>query len=284
METHIIRINGHRVGYSHAGNGLPIILVHGFPTTSYLYHRMMPLLAEHFAVYAVDLLGYGTSVVRPDVPIHIEAQAGMLGEFAAELNLKPFVLIGHQLGGAVCQLVTINNPEWVRCMVWIDTMMDNNFPTFNLQMLIRMTKLPGSDFVLKRTQLLQSWAYSHVHHGAIDASHLGQDVIDAFLEVPYFHSPEGMERFLRVLNSQDENGRISRRVANGLAEMTTSTLVLWGAQDPIFSHYWPQRLLEEVPGVKAVHYVPNVGHYGPLENPATLTEHICRFVWDNQEQ
>ena len=58
-QTQRVAIGDRSIGYARAGDGEPLILLHGFPTSSYLFHGMLAPLAAHFSVYAVDLMGYG---------------------------------------------------------------------------------------------------------------------------------------------------------------------------------------------------------------------------------
>jgi alpha-beta hydrolase superfamily lysophospholipase len=60
------RVNGTTLYYVHGGTGPAIILLHSFPEDWYEYHRVMPLLAKHFAVVAVDLRGIGGSAATRD--------------------------------------------------------------------------------------------------------------------------------------------------------------------------------------------------------------------------
>lgn len=58
---HIVEVNGIRIHFTMAGNGEPVVLLHGFPMTSYYWRKIIPDLAERFTIVAPDLRGCGDS-------------------------------------------------------------------------------------------------------------------------------------------------------------------------------------------------------------------------------
>lgn len=279
-ETQTKSIGDHKVAYMQRGEGEPLILLHGFPTSSYLFHGMLPILAEHFAVYALDLLGYGDSVVSPETPIHLEAQADMVTAFARALGLSPFTLIGHDLGGGIAQIAALNHPEVLRRMVWINTVMDDNFPIARILALNYALYVPGVLALLKHSPALKIWARSNagIKDGVVDKSVVDQAALTRFLYEPFLNSPAGVERFGRAVKAQVENGQITRKIAPALNQINTPTLLLWGEDDPFFSQKWPRRLVEEVPGIQSFHNIPDSGHFCPLEKPSLIADHIIQFL------
>jgi pimeloyl-ACP methyl ester carboxylesterase len=273
-----LTVAGNRIAYVQAGEGAPMILLHGFPTSSYLFHRMIPLLAEHFTVYALDLMGYGGSVVRPNIPIHLEAQARMVGQFADALDLKPFTLVGHDLGGGIAQLIALHNPDWLRRMVLINSVVGDNFPILRISVLIWALKIPGMTNFLKQSSLLRWWSRSDfgIASGVVNKRVIDEDAIRHFFDDPFFHSPEGITRLLRAVHAQAENGKITRKILPGLSEIHTPTLILWGADDPYFSLKWPVLLRETIPGAVKYSKIPNAGHFCPLEQPDLIVDYILR--------
>ncbi len=279
-ETQTQVVNGQQVAYLQRGKGAPLILLHGFPTSSYLFHGMVPILAEYFTVYALDLLGYGDSVVSPTTPIHLEAQADMVIAFARKLGLSPFTLIGHDLGGGIAQIIGLNHPEVLHRMVWINTVMDDNFPIARILALNYALYLPGVLALLKHSPILKIWAKSNagIKDGVVDKSVVDQTALTHFMYDPFLNTPEGVERFGQAVRAQIENGQITRKIAPSLGEITTPTLLLWGQDDPFFSQKWPQRLVEEVPGIQSFHNIPDTGHFCPLEKPSLIADHIIQFL------
>lgn len=281
-QTETIQIKGQPIAYVRQGTGDPLVMLHGFPTCSYLFHGVIPLLAEHFAVYALDLMGYGDSRVDPETPVDLMAQTDMLGAFADALGLKPFVLVGHDLGGGIGQIAGIEHPGWLRAMVLINTVMDDNFPIGRIARLITALRIPGIPFLLKRSPLLRWWARSPfgIRSGVVEKSVIDDQALDAFLYIPFLHSPAGIERFFRIVRAQKQNGQIMREIASRLDEIETPLLILWGDRDPYFDLSTPRRLMRVVPGAQRFRIIFDAGHFCPLEKTRMIAEHICAFCHD----
>ena len=265
-----------RVAFMSAGTGEPLILLHGFPTSGYLFQAIMPLLAESFTVYALDLLGYGDSRAAPEQALDLEAQAEMVVAFADALNLPEFTLVGHDLGGGIGQVLGLRYPARLRRMVWINTVMADNFPIGRIRALSAALRVRLARGLLKRTPLLGWWARSPwgLRQGVTQKNVMDKTALREFVNGPFLDTPDGRERFFRVVAAQYDNGQITRRIASELHKITTPTLLLWGAQDAFFSLRWPAQLREMTSCIHAFHAIPNAGHFCPLEQPALIAQYI----------
>lgn len=268
-----------RVAFMSAGAGEPLILLHGFPTSGYLFQPMMPLLAESFTIYALDLPGYGDSRAAPQQALDLEAQAKMVAAFADALNLPEFSLVGHDLGGGIGQVMGLRYPQRLRRMVWINTVMADNFPIGRIRALSAVLRVSFARGLLKQTPLLGWWARSPwgLRQGVTQKNMMDKTALQEFVNGPFLSTPEGRERFFRAVAAQHENGQITRRIATELHKITTPTLLLWGAQDAFFSLRWPAQLRELTNCIREFHAIPNAGHFCPLEQPALIANHIHEF-------
>ena len=106
------------------GNGPPILLLHGFPETSLMWHGVAPLLATDFAVVAADLPGYGRSSCPPDGENHKvmskRALALTLIEAMKALGHERFAIIGHDRGGRVAYRAALDHPDRVTAAAVLD--------------------------------------------------------------------------------------------------------------------------------------------------------------------
>ena len=87
------------------GSGPPLLLVHGYPQTKAMWHKIAPGLAERFTVVAADSRGYGASSRPPAGDDHAgyskRRMAGDLVEVMATLGFERFAVAGHDRGGRV---------------------------------------------------------------------------------------------------------------------------------------------------------------------------------------
>ena len=99
-ESRYVAVNGSRMHYVEAGSGAPILLVHGNPTSSYLWRNVIPHLTSHGRVIAVDLIGMGKSD-RPDLDYRFADHAAYLEGFVEALALEDVTLVLHDWGGGL---------------------------------------------------------------------------------------------------------------------------------------------------------------------------------------
>src|SRR5688572_7072818 len=97
-----VEVRGLRVAYRAAGEGPPVVLLHGWPTSSYLWRGVIPALAgAGRRVIAPDLPGFGASEKPPDAPYTIGFQAEVLDAFLGAVGVGRTALVVHDLGGPI---------------------------------------------------------------------------------------------------------------------------------------------------------------------------------------
>jgi haloacetate dehalogenase len=106
------------------GDGPPLLLLHGYPQTSAMWHRVAPALAGRFTVVAADLRGYGASSKPPSGPDHAayskRAMAADMVEVMAALGFPAFAVAGHDRGGRVGYRMALDHPAAVTRLAVLD--------------------------------------------------------------------------------------------------------------------------------------------------------------------
>jgi haloacetate dehalogenase len=106
------------------GSGAPLLLLHGYPQTHVMWHRVAPALAERFTVVCPDLRGYGDSGKPPSDPEHAvyakRATARDMVDLMAALGHERFRLAGHDRGGRVAHRLALDHPERVERLAVLD--------------------------------------------------------------------------------------------------------------------------------------------------------------------
>jgi alpha-beta hydrolase superfamily lysophospholipase len=95
-----IEVRGARMPYVETGKGDPILLLHGNPTNVYIWRNIIPHLAKHGRVIAVDLIGFGKSD-RPDIEYRFSDHAAYLEGFIEKMGLRNITLVTHDWGSAL---------------------------------------------------------------------------------------------------------------------------------------------------------------------------------------
>ena len=90
-----------RVAAGSCGDGPPLVLAHGWPWSSYTWHRVIPVLSKHYRVYWYDMPGFGQSEMDGPRPPHLAAQGEVFAEMLDHWSLTSPHVIAHDFGGAV---------------------------------------------------------------------------------------------------------------------------------------------------------------------------------------
>lgn len=113
-------VGGLRLHYVTGGHGAPLFLVPGWPQTWWAYHKIMPELARHYRVVAVDIRGQGGSD-KPEGGYDKKTMAGDLLALAQALGYRQVNMTGHDIGAMVAYAFAANHPEATRKLALLDT-------------------------------------------------------------------------------------------------------------------------------------------------------------------
>ncbi len=113
-----------RINLVIGGNGPPVLLMHGYPQTHTMWHRVAPALTEYFTVVATDLRGYGDSEKPPGDPQHTHYSKRQMGQDQVEvmqsLGFEEFCVVGHDRGGRVGHRMALDHPKRVQKLAVLD--------------------------------------------------------------------------------------------------------------------------------------------------------------------
>jgi haloacetate dehalogenase len=119
-----IETAGAEIAVWHAGDGPPLLLLHGYPQTHAMWHLVAPRLAERFSVVCPDLRGYGDSSKPPGDPEHLTYSKREMAQDQVEvmqaLGHERFALVGHDRGGRVAHRLALDHAERVTRLAFLD--------------------------------------------------------------------------------------------------------------------------------------------------------------------
>jgi haloacetate dehalogenase len=119
MDHHTVRANGIKINLWMGGNGPPVLLLHGYPQTGQMWHKVAPRLAEHYTVVCPDLRGYGDSD-KPRDGYDKKTMARDMHELMLALGHTAYALIGHDRGGRVAHRQALDYPDAVTRLCVLD--------------------------------------------------------------------------------------------------------------------------------------------------------------------
>jgi haloacetate dehalogenase len=124
FETRRVATSGAEINLRLGGSGPPLLLLHGYPQTHVMWHRVAPYLAERFTVAAADLRGYGDSAKPASDPAHAtyskRAMARDQVEVMSSLGFERFAVVGHDRGARVAHRMALDHPNRVERAAVLD--------------------------------------------------------------------------------------------------------------------------------------------------------------------
>ena len=255
--------------YGHGG--APVLLVHGFGTSSFLWREVAPQLAiANCTAFAVDLFGYGESDRPFDASFGIVAQAEYLDRALTALRLRSATIVGQDLGGAVALALAGLRPERVDRLILTNPTALDELPAGDIKALHKNTgrfALRISRGVLGAAPLL-----TELLRGSVaNEDHMPDPLLARYM-APYV-GRDGVNHLLALARSVDPDDMEEIE----LGSLTQPSLIVWGDQDRWVGPRYPERLAEAVPGSRLVR-LPNVGRLVPEEAPDTVASLILEHI------
>jgi pimeloyl-ACP methyl ester carboxylesterase len=270
-----------RVAYREAGEGPPLLLLHGCPFSSFVWRKVIVLLAPHFRCLAPDLLGLGDTETAPDADWSLPAQARTILGFLDALSIDVIDMVGHDHGGAVAQLIAAEHPQRIGRLVLTNSEAYDNWPSRDELPFILATQLP----VLGRL-VLWLWSQPSLFRFALRTGRAVHDprVLTPELLAGYiranFSSTHRRHKTRRFLAGQIDprNNRSTLDALPGLQRFDHPTLILWASEDPHFGPEWGEKLRRDIPGAQRLELLADTGHLLMEERPQELAGFVRDFL------
>jgi haloacetate dehalogenase len=124
FQSRRIKTSGAEIALVQGGSGPPLLLIHGYPQTHVIWHKVAPRLASQFTLVIPDLRGYGASSKPPSDKEHLtyskRAMAQDMVEVMRALNFERFDVVGHDRGARVTYRLALDHPDRVQRLVTLD--------------------------------------------------------------------------------------------------------------------------------------------------------------------
>ena len=279
FEEHYEVIDGIRLHYVDEGSGPPILLVHGQPTWSYLYRKMIrPLVAAGYRCIAPDLMGFGLSDKPTDESAytlgrHVELVTGLV----EKRQLAGVTIAGQDWGGPVGLRYAIDHQDNVRSLVILNT-------------LVKITPVPllftfvfrnggFSSFLVRRLDLFRKIIF---RRGWPFRRPLEAGVMEQYkMPHPTAASRAGIAAFPKMIpgNDRHPNAAYISQIDSVLRNWDVPVLVMFSDGDIAFKPTEGQRIAEMVPDGR-FQVVRNAGHYLQEDAGEEIAQRMVTFLRD----
>ena len=263
--------DGLRLHYVDEGAGDPVLLLHGEPTWSYLYRRLIPPLAAVGRVVAPDYFGFGRSD-KPTEPdwYSYDAHYSAIERLVRVLDLDRLTVVVQDWGGPIGLRLAVEHPERVDRLVILNTGIGaGRAPSDEWLRFRSMVRRVGTD--LQAGRLVRA---SCVRQVADDVS----AAYDAPFPVP--ESKTGLVMFPELVPTEPDHPSAAAmfRVRERLKRWEKPALVLFSDSDPIFSTRVAERLAELIPGALPAETVASAGHLLQEDAGEEVAARIVAFL------
>ena len=268
-------IDGVKLHYLRGGIGHPVVLLHGYPETSYAWRKVIPELMGRFEAVAPDLPGLGQSERLSDGYPKSDV-AEKIWRLTAALGLAKFALVSADMGGPVAFWIAMEHPEAISHFVFIES----GLPGFGLEQfmdvarggswhfgLFMAAKYPEMLTAGREREFLKSFAYRDAAH-VKDA--ISEEDIDEYLR--HYAAPGGMSAgfgyYRSLLQDAQDNQRWRGR------KLAAPVLALEGG----FGFGGSRETMEQVADNVQSTIIPNAGHWIAEEQPERLLAELIPFL------
>jgi haloacetate dehalogenase len=276
------------ISYQMGGSGPPLLLLHGFPQTKMIWHRVAPALAKHFTVIASDLRGYGASSKPPGLTDHSNyskrAMANDQAQLMNALGFSHYGVLGHDRGGRVAHRLALDYGKQVNKLMVLDisptlamyeqTSMQFASSYWHWFFLIQKAPIPET-MIGANTEFFMKQFMGGRHAGlSIFAPECWQEYVLAMSDPACLHAMCEDYRAAASIDLEHDRQSIAQKQ---LLEMPMR--VLWGEFGQVNACFKPledwQKLGTDVSGQTL-----QSGHYIPEEIPEGLIAEALSFFRD----
>ena len=265
---------GKRIRYWTAGEGEPLLLIHGFPTASWDWHKVWQPLAARYRLVACDMLGFGYSAKPRGHAYNLIEQADLQQALLAELGIGGAIhVLAHDYGDSVAQELLARHCEGrialASCVFLNGGLFPETHHPVRVQKLLLGPLGPLIGRLFSRRKLAQSFARIFGPHTQASEAEL-----DALWQlVAYNNGPAVMHRLIRYM---PERRQQRQRWVAAMQATTLPMRVIDGAFDPISGAHMVARYRELIADADTV-LLDGIGHYPQLEAPVAVLEHYLQF-------
>lgn len=261
-----VRLPAGEIAYDALGYGPPVILVHGTPGRSYIWRDVASKLADHFTVYAFDLLGFGESERREGLDVSIAAQARLLAELVETWSLEEPAVAGHDIGGGVALRAHLIEKVPFSRIALIDAVVLRPWITPTT----RHVKAHLDVYETMPTAVFEAIVASHLRtatHKPID-----EDAFATYLE--QWSGAFGQRLYLQKDAQLDEEDTAAFEPL--LASVEVPVRIVWGEHDAWLPPTTAERLHEILPN-SDVRILPGTGHFAMEDSPDEVAGTLDEF-------
>ncbi len=273
MDKQEIQLESGTVRYREAGEGPPLVFVHGYLVDGRLWDGVVDRLADRFRCIAPDWpIGAQQVAMNPDADLTPPGVAATIADLLVKLELTDVTIVGNDSGGAMSQVLVTRHPERISRLVLTNCDTHENFPPGIFKHLPALANMPGGMALIAlpfRSQAICRRAFA-----PFTRQPLPDELIASWMAPA--QSDPAIKRDLKKV-TVGMHRRHTLEAAERLRGSDLPILLTWAPGDKFFPISYAERLASEAGNAELVR-IPDASTFVSWDQPQRLSEEIARFA------
>ncbi len=253
-----------------------IVFLHGIPSSAELWREIMILISkDQFGVYAPDLAGYGQTRLSNNGDYSLTGSADLVAKWVTKKFNKPVWIVGHDIGGAVAQILSVNYPEVVSRLTLCNSPVAQSWPVLPVRIFKTIAQLGLFPTIAKAGLVPNPYTISKMKKAFFNSDLLSKEKIKRIFWASKLYNEEGRKQFARHLKALDNQQ--TKEIVSSFGDLTLPVQLIWAKND--YYQPWPtvgSKLQKVIPNTTTF-LIAKAGHYLPIEKPTELCNALLKW-------
>lgn len=270
ISSKYVDVDGIKLHYLEAGDKEVVLMLHGYPTSAYLWRNIMPKIAETHRAIALDLPGYGKSDKPLEPSYSFNFYNKLLTQFLAQIKADKIHLVMHDLGGPVGLVWAIKNQARIKSLVFLNTLVYTNFSWAVIAFTLSL-KMP----------LVKNWISSPkgvawaMRFGVQNKDRIKGELLSQY-QKPFIEKPA---RLALLKSASNMSIKAFKEMEEKLSTFTVPVRAIYGENDRILPKVADtmHRIKKDLPQTE-ITALANCGHFLQEDEPEKISQLLSDFL------
>ncbi|MGM1056507.1 MAG: alpha/beta fold hydrolase [Bacteroidota bacterium] len=236
------------------GSGESVLCIHGVPTSSFLYRKVLRSLMEKgYRAVSIDLPGLGLSDRPEDFDYSFPNFASFLNKAAEALNLKKYHLVVHDIGGPIGFALAASVPDKIRSLTILNTWID--VTKFKKPLVMRPFEKPILGEAELKTISHTTWPIMFSEMGVINSNLIPKEEINAYVDL--LKREDNGKAFLKIMRNFTDTPEFRDTCYKAVQNAPYPIQAIWGEDDPALTYDRYATEIKEVAHLKVIKTLPS---------------------------